>query len=178
MPHRDDSPRVKLESMIGKTSSGRMEGAIVPRGCATSFPVAPVGVRAVGLPPGIPSDRRTPVWGYRGHDGPPTTRGVGEWPPFGQCASVRVPAGPNGAGGPGGAPAHWRTGSGLPQCFSSSMTAGGAYTSPEFAEKLDESVREKFRELQEAIVRARARERGMCSPVPFHANPEVSKMDN
>ena len=31
----------------------------------------------------------------------------------------------------------------------------------EFAEKLDESVREKFRELQQAIVQARARERGL-----------------
>ena len=31
----------------------------------------------------------------------------------------------------------------------------------EFAEKLDESVREKFRELQQAITRARARERGL-----------------
>lgn len=32
---------------------------------------------------------------------------------------------------------------------------------PEFAESLDESVREKFHELQQAIVRARARERGL-----------------
>jgi len=31
----------------------------------------------------------------------------------------------------------------------------------EFAEKLDESVREKFRELQQAIAQARARERGL-----------------
>ena len=32
---------------------------------------------------------------------------------------------------------------------------------PNFAESLDESVREKFHELQQAIVRARARERGL-----------------